>query len=96
MPKKITSEDELAIAIDAKEWQERIAKQVDFSKEYLLLFMWRGSGQDKLSSKVAEEKKKPVVIFEFSPGVTQDCHFHASLFAVSRDVNWQLAPSLKK
>ena len=96
VPIKITSNDELAKAfeqakaIDSKKWQDRTVNQVDFSKEYLLLFMWWGSGQDKLSFKVGEEDKKPVVIFEFSAGSTQDDRFHANSFAIPRDVNWRM------
>jgi hypothetical protein len=96
VPIKITSNDELAKAfeqakaIDSKKWQDRTVNQVDFSKEYLLLFMWWGSGQDKLSFKVGEENKKPIVIHEFSPGSTQDDRFHANLFAIPRDVNWRV------
>ena len=93
---KITSNDELAKAfeqakaMDSKKWQDRIVNQVDFSKEYLLLFMWWGSGQDKLSFKVGEDNKKQIVIFEFSPGSTQDDRFHAHLFAIPKDVNWRV------
>ena len=40
-----------------------IAKQVDFAKEYLVLFRWKGFGQDGVSFTVKEEKDGPVVVF---------------------------------
>src|SRR5262245_2630941 len=45
-PTKITSAQELAKAFPDKEAQVKIAKQVDFIKDYLLYFRWTGSGGD--------------------------------------------------
>src|SRR5262245_51700418 len=70
-PTKITSAEELEKVIPAnafpdKEPQDRITPQVDFTKEYLLFFDWRGSGLDKLSFEVEEGKHGPVVVFNYS------------------------------
>src|SRR5262249_61808460 len=64
-PTRITSAEELAKVIPAnarpdKKQRDRITPQVDFTKEYLLFFDWRGSGQDKLSLKVENGKNGPV------------------------------------
>ncbi len=48
-PTRINNRDELADAFPDKEWQARIAKQVDFNNEMLLFFTWTGSGDDRLS-----------------------------------------------
>lgn len=85
-PTKITSAEELAKALPGKDVPEKIGKQVDFSKEYLLLFRWSGSGQDKLTA--AGEKK---ATFTLKRGLTRDLRPHVHLFAVAKDAEWELA-----
>lgn len=85
-PTKITSAEELAKALPGKELEEKIGKQVDFSKEYLLLFRWSGSGGDKLT---ADGEKKAT--FTLKRGLTRDLRPHLHLFAVAKDVEWELA-----
>src|SRR5262245_51660984 len=66
-PTRITNAEELAKAFpDAdEEWLGRIAKQVDFEKEELLLFSWKGSSTDGLHVKVEETKRGPVAVFTY-------------------------------
>jgi hypothetical protein len=66
-----------------------ILKQVDFDKEYLLLFQWSGSGQDKLLTNIEDG---PVVAFRLVPGVTKDRKSHIRLYAVSTKANFRLEP----
>jgi hypothetical protein len=89
-PTKITSADELAKAVPDKVWQGTIAKQVDFAKEYLVLFGWSGSGQDKLSFNVEKDNKRQVVVFSYVPGKTRDLRPHVFLYAVPKDASWRM------
>src|SRR3954451_18370310 len=77
-PVKITSKDELEKAVSDKEVREKILKEVDLKKEFLLLFQWAGSGQDKMEMK--EEKGKAT--FSYERGRTRDLRMHAKLFAL--------------
>lgn len=85
-PTKITSAEELAKAIPNKETAEKIGKQVDFSKEYLLLFKWSGSGQDKL---VAGGDDKSVG-FAYTPGRTRDLRQHVHLYALAKGAGYSV------
>jgi hypothetical protein len=89
-PTPITSTQELASAILNKEWQNKIGKQVDFANEQLLFFSWSGSGGDRLSFKVEEFKKPPVVVFHFKGGVTKDLRSHFSLYAIGKNATWRV------
>ena len=90
-PTKITSAKELAKAIPDKEWQKRIGKNVDFTKEYMVFFAWAGSGQDKLTFEVEEEKKQSVVVFSHSYGITNDLRDHFHLYALRKNATWRMA-----
>jgi len=89
-PARITKKEELEKAVSGKEVQEKIAKQVDFAREHLLLFAWQGSGGDKLSVKTEDEKGKVVAVFSYSPGVTDDVKAHVHLFAIPKDATWRV------
>jgi hypothetical protein len=89
-PTRITNADELARAIPDREWQDRIAKQVDFAREYLLFFAWAGSGQDKLSFKVGGRGIVPAVKFLYTRGETDDLRSHFHLYAVANRLTWQV------
>jgi hypothetical protein len=90
-PTKITNAEELARAfpdID-DEWLDRIAKQVDFEKDELLFFAWKGSSTDRLSFKVEETKNGPVVVFRYEPGGGEDMpRPQFRLFAIAK--NWRV------
>jgi hypothetical protein len=90
-PTAITSAEELAKAFPDKEWQERIAKQVDFGKEKLLLFRWAGSGGDRISPAAGKGDKAPVV-FHYRAGLTDDLRRHFRLFAIPKDATWRVEP----
>jgi len=85
-PTKITSAEELAKALPGKDVAEKVAKQVDFSKEYLLLFRWSGSGGDQLTA--SGETK---ATFAHQRGLTKDLRQHLHLFAVAKDAEWEFA-----
>ena len=77
-PTVFKSEDELTKAFgeSAKEIK------VDFKKEYLALFQWAGSGQDKLSHAVETKDGKTTVTSTLTPGRTKDLRQHAHMIAV--------------
>ena len=85
-PTKIMSAEELAKALPGKDVAEKVAKQVDFSKEYLLLFRWSGSGGDQLTA--GGETK---ATFAHQRGLTRDLRQHLHLFAVAKDAEWEFA-----
>ena len=85
-PTKIMTAEELAKALPGKDVAEKIGKQVDFSKEYLLLFRWSGSGGDQLTG--SGETK---ATFAYQRGLTKDLRGHLHLFAVAMDAEWAFA-----
>jgi RNA polymerase sigma factor (sigma-70 family) len=91
-PTKITSLEELTKAFPEEEWQKKIAKQVDFSKEYLLFFTWSDLPGHKLSFKVEESKTGPVAVFQFPSTKIDESSFavaYLHLFAVSKEASWR-------
>ena len=90
-PTKITNAEELAKAFpdSDEEWLDRIAKQVDFEKDELLFFAWTGSGTDRLSFKVEQTKKGPVVVFSYKQGLGDDIpRPRFRLYAIAK--NWRV------
>ena len=90
-PTKITNAEELAKAFPDRdeEWLDRIAKQVDFEKDELLFFAWTGSSTDRLSFKVEETKKGPVVVFSYKQGLGDDIpRPRFRLYAIAK--NWRI------
>ena len=62
-----------------------LKKQIDFDKQKLLVFVWSGSGQDKLAVTAASKDGKTALAVEHTPGRTRDLRQHVKLFAVPRD-----------
>ena len=85
-PTKIMTAEELAKALPGKDVAEKIGKQVDFSKEYLLLFRWSGSGGDQLTG-----SGETTATFAYQRGLTKDLRQHLHLFAVAKDSKWEFA-----
>jgi hypothetical protein len=82
VPVEIKSAEELAksplFADDAS--REEIKKQVDFAKEKLVVFVWSGSGQDRLTGELV--KRGGTAQFTFTVGLTDDLRHHGQVFAV--------------
>lgn len=84
-PKTITSVEELDKAIpDA----DAIKKQVDFTKDKLVLFAWGGSGGDKLTGKLSDDGKS--VVFTYTGGLTRDFRRHVHLFAIPKGADYKV------
>ena len=73
------SEDELA----------KLVKRVDFEQQIVLVFAWRGSGQDRLEHAVAESYPEQI-FFTLKPGRTRDLRRHVKVFALRANVKWSV------
>jgi len=71
---------------------DAVKKQVDFSKEKLLLFAWSGGSSNQIRGKLSDDGKR--VNFTFIPGRMRDPQRHVHLFAVPKDAEFKvlLAP----
>jgi hypothetical protein len=86
----ITSAAQLAKAFPDKDTLDKIAKHVDFAKQYLVYFRWSGSGGDKLTVSIDKTASKPAVIFEYVAGLTDDLRQHAKLFAIDKSAGYSI------
>lgn len=66
-----------------------LIKSVDFKRQFVLVFAWRGSGQDKLSYSVAESYPEQIV-FSRKRGITQDLRSHTNTYALRSNVKWSV------
>ena len=64
-----------------------LKKQVDFKQQIVLVFAWRGSGQDRLAYTIAESYPEQV-FFTFKPGRTRDLRSHVHVYALRSNVSW--------
>lgn len=67
--------------------QEALTKQIDFKKEFALVFAWAGSGGDRIVPSVA---KGTDVRFLYTPGLTRDLRQHLRVFAVKTGTEWKV------
>jgi hypothetical protein len=65
----------------------KLAKQVDFTSQIVLLFAWQGSGQDKLDFSVAESYPEQIR-FTYTPGRTRDLRQHIRIYVLRSNVIW--------
>lgn len=77
-------------AIADKAIAEQVKKQVNFRKQDLLVFSWGGSGQDKLTARIASEEGKGKIAFEYQAGFTRDFRPHSHLFAIRKGAKWEV------
>ncbi len=66
-----------------------LLRQVDFERQFVLLFAWRGSGQDRLEVEVAESYPEQIT-FIHQPGRTRDLRQHARAYALRSNVTWRV------
>lgn len=67
----------------------KLKEKVDFTKQFVLVFAWRGSGQDKLKYVVAESYPEQV-FFTYKRGRTRDLRQHIYVFALRSNVKWSV------
>lgn len=85
VPAVVTSAEELTKCPVCGGEADAIKKQVDFSKEKLLVFAWSGSGQDKVNVTGETKDGKTTVTTTYTPGKTRDLRQHVKLFVVPKD-----------
>ena len=86
-PRVIATAAELNTAFPDAAVAGRLAKEVDFDNEQLLVFTWSGSGQDKLTPEykvLCIKSKESEVVFRYTSGGATDRKAHAHLFVVPK------------
>ena len=64
---------------------KQLLKKVDFQNQTLLVFAWRGSGQDKMTYTIAESFPEQIT-FKILPGRTRDLRSHLKIYAIRKNV----------
>ena len=72
-----------------KEAVASLVKAVDFKKQFVLVFAWRGSGGDQLNYTVAESFPEQISLSR-QFGRTRDLRSHAKVFALRSNVKWSV------
>ena len=80
---------EKAEELFGKEGARGIGKEVDFTRQYLLVFLWQGSGGDKLNFTVAESNPEQIS-FSMKRGMTRDLRQHMQIYALRANVTWKI------
>ena len=83
-PVVIYSVDEITKYFDAKN-SANLKSKVDFSQQEVLVFAWRGSGQDRIEYEVLESFPEQIR-FIYRRGRTRDLRQHFKIFVVRSDV----------
>src|SRR5262249_22787773 len=89
-PTKIASVEELKRILPDRD----LLNETNFAAEYLLLFAWQGSGEDKLSYRL-ERGNEPAVVFTFVGGATKDLKTHVRLYAIPKNASWRFEKAKK-
>ena len=87
-PLELRSEKDAAAHFAAADLA-KLKKQVDFKQQIVLVFAWRGSGQDRLEHVVAESFPEQVM-FTYTPGRTRDLRSHVHIYALRSNVTWSV------
>ena len=72
----------------SKDALKTLETTVDFKKQFVLVFAWRGSGRDELSYNVAESYPEQIS-FSLKRGRTRDLRAHTKVYAVRSNVRWR-------
>ncbi|MFO0925453.1 MAG: hypothetical protein U0736_00210 [Gemmataceae bacterium] len=88
-PRVLRSEKDAAEHLTADGAAE-LKKRVDFATQAVLLFAWRGSGQDRPTAAAGKTARDPVT-FTYQAGRTRDLRPHARAFAVPSAARWAVA-----
>lgn len=82
-----TTEDARAHFDDAN--LKVLTEKVDFAHQIILVFAWRGSGQDRLEAQIAESFPEQIT-FRLIPGRTRDLRPHLEIYALRSNVKWSV------
>ena len=66
-----------------------IKKSIDFTKQKLLVFGWRGSGGDKIDYVVLESYPEQIA-FTKTRGRTRDLRSHIHIYVLRKNVSWSI------
>jgi hypothetical protein len=77
-----------AAKVFSKEELAKLTKEVDFDRQVVLVFAWRGSGQDRLTFAVAESFPEQV-FYTYQRGRTRDLRPHVAVHALRKNVTWK-------
>ncbi|MEM9347670.1 MAG: hypothetical protein AAGB26_13745 [Planctomycetota bacterium] len=85
---------ELKSAKDAKPYFDAdelkaLGEAVDWDRQVVLVFAWRGSGQDKMEASVKETDDGELVQFRYKAGFSRDMRPHTYTYAVRKGVDWE-------
>lgn len=87
-PLVLTSEKDAAEYFEGDELA-KLTKLVDFGKQVAVIFVWRGSGQDRIEVAIAESYPEQV-FFNYRPGRTRDLREHVRGYALRSNVTWSV------
>lgn len=73
----------------SKDALKTLETAVDFKKQFVLVFAWRGSGGDELSYNVAESSPEQIS-FSLKRGRTRDLRPHTKVYALRSNVRWHV------
>ena len=72
---------------------EKIAEDVDFETQEVLLFIWQGASQDLLSASVLESSPIQVKFkYKYTTGRTKDLKTHVAAYAKPLNAKWSVTP----
>ena len=86
-PLVLKSQADAAKHFKGKDLEKLLAK-VDLKKQFILVFAWRGSGQDQLRFDVLESFPEQIQ-FKLIRGRTKDLRPHVYIFALRQGVIWR-------
>lgn len=87
-PAEIKTADALAKSA-LKGSADAVKKNVDFAKEKVVVFMWQGSGGDRITGAVSKDGKTAEFAHTF--GLTFDLRQHTKVFVVPKDATVKYA-----
>ena len=67
----------------------KLTSKVDFSKQFVLIFAWKGSGQDRMNVTIQESYPEKA-LFKREPGRTRDLRQHVRIYALRSNVKWKV------
>jgi hypothetical protein len=82
-PAEIKTAEELAKSPVVGKEADTVKKQIDFSKEKLVVFAWSGSGGDRVAGGLNKDGK--TAEFTYTGGLTFDLRQHSRLYVVPKD-----------
>ncbi|MCG8586958.1 MAG: hypothetical protein MI757_19815 [Pirellulales bacterium] len=68
---------------------KKLLEKVNFEKQFVLVFAWRGSGRDRLEYTVAESFPEQI-FFTIKRGLTRDLRSHTAVYVLRSNVRWSV------